>query len=62
MWKGVCQMSLKIMPAVYSNLFDEVFLKQIALDKLLLFLICVKKQCLFCVIVLTCSILAGNGE
>ena len=62
MWKGVYKMSLKIIPAVYSNLFDEVLLELVALNKLLLFPICVKKQCLFCVIVSTNCILAGNGE
>ena len=53
MRKGVCKMSFKIMPAVYSKPFDGVFLKLVALNKLLLFPTCVKKQCLFCVIVST---------
>ena len=55
-------MSLKIIPAVCSNLFDKVFLKLFALNKLFLFPMFVKKQCLFCVIVSTFDKLYSGWE
>ena len=39
--------------SILQYLFHKVFLKLVALNKLLLIPTCVKKQCLFCVIVST---------